>query len=122
MGRGVLKVMEGEWQKMAGQGVNFQLNSLAEKNIAKRNNQPTFLPHRRALCCQELVREDAPTCSSKVHQNAKIRGGDCGDIRKSHLAVVKSIFMCDENNGRSNCVHRATQLTQSDTFYVSKST
>ena len=102
MGRGVLKVMEGEWQKMAEQGVNVQLNSLAEKNIAKHNNQPTFLPHRRVLCCQELGREDAPTCSSKVHSNAEIRGGDCGDDRKSHLAVVKSTFRCHKNNGRGN--------------------
>jgi hypothetical protein len=54
VGHGVLKVMEGEWQKMAGQGVNFQLNSLAEKNITKHNNQPTFLAHHRMVCCQEL--------------------------------------------------------------------
>jgi hypothetical protein len=114
--------MEGEWQKMAEQGVNFQLNSLAEKPLQNTTTNLHFLPHCRALCCQELGQEDAPTCSSKVHQNAEIRGGDCGDIRKSHLAVVKSIFMCDENNGHGNCVHCATQLTQGDTFYVSKST
>ena len=113
MGHGVLKVMEGGWQKMAEQGVNFQLNSLAEKNIAKHNNQPTFLPHRRMVCCQELGREDARTCSSKVHQNAEIRGGDCGDDRKSHLAVVKSTFMCHKNNGRGNwcIVQHSAQCT-----------
>ena len=69
------------------------INSMAEKNIAKHNNQPTFLPYPRTLCYRELGREDALTCSSKVHQNAEIRGGDCWDDRKSHLAVVKSIFM-----------------------------
>jgi hypothetical protein len=41
VGRGVLKVMEGEWQKMAEQGVNFQLNSLAEKTLRNTTtNQP----------------------------------------------------------------------------------
>ena len=82
--------------------MNFQLNSLAEKNIAKHNNQPTFLPYRKMLCCQELGREDAPTCSSKVYQNPEIQGRDCGDDRKSHLAVVKLSFMCHKNNGRDN--------------------
>jgi hypothetical protein len=33
--------MEGEWQKMAGQGVNFELNSLAEKHC--KTQQPTYL-------------------------------------------------------------------------------
>ena len=67
--------------------MNLQSNSLAEKNIAKHNNQPTFLPYRRMLFCQELGQEDVPTSSSKVHKIAEVRGGDSGDVGKSHLAT-----------------------------------
>jgi hypothetical protein len=41
VGHGVLKVMDGEWQKMTEQGVNFQLNSSAEKTL---QNTTTNLP------------------------------------------------------------------------------
>ena len=106
MGRGVCNSWRRGMKEHRRSGVHrVTLNNIQTKTHQNATTNLPFFLSPKTLNCLKLVEEDVLCCSAKVCKLAEIKGGDCGDDRKSHRSRVHVKNICAIKIGRSNLHH-----------------
>lgn len=71
-GMGFCKSWRGSGRRWQDRGMNFQLNSLADKDIAKHKNQPAFFAISQNALLPRVRARSVPTGCSRIYKLTEI--------------------------------------------------